>query len=92
MVKRYYILDTEYKLGPVKGDVLVWEGDLWNDSSDIDQDYLVRYVHDYDGFFFIVPRSHLVEFVSERELEDSDRKHDGPVGQRKIWNIYRNNR
>tara|TARA_R100000458_G_C8251445_1_gene228332 strand:- start:586 stop:864 length:279 start_codon:yes stop_codon:yes gene_type:complete len=91
-MKRYYILVEAYNLGPVKGDVMVWEGEYWNSNDNPEPDLLVRYLYDYDGFFFIVPKEHLVEFVSAKELEDPGKKHKSPAGNQKIWNMYKRNR
>jgi len=88
-MKKYYVLEEEYERGPIKGDVFVWEGDYWNNTANSTKpELLVRYLYDFDGFFFIVPRSDLVEFVSERELEDPDKYHDHPADGRKIWNVF----
>jgi len=88
MTKKYYVLVNEYPAGPMRGDILVWEGDVWNSLKDGEEPVLVtRYVWDFDGFYFLTPRDDLVEFVSEKELEDPGRSHDDPVGFRKIWNI-----
>ena len=87
-MKRYYVLEEEYESGPIKGDVFVWEGEYWNEADpDKGASLLVRYLYDYDGFYFIVPRDHLVEFVAERDIEDPDKYHNAPTGFRKIWNI-----
>ena len=87
MAKKYYILTAEYTAGPMRGDVLVWEGDVWNSLNDDGLVYLTRYLWDFDGYYFLTPRDDLVEFVSETDLEDPNRLHDDPVGQRRIWNI-----
>ena len=87
MTKKYYVLVNEYPAGPMRGDVLVWEGDVWNSSEDGGEVLLTRYVWDFDGFYFLTPRDDLVEFVSEKELEDPGKTHDSPAGYRRIWNI-----
>ena len=87
MAKKYYILDHEYPAGPVRGDVLVWEGEIWNSSKEESPVYITRYLWDFDGFYFLTPRDHLIEFVAEKELEDPNKLHTIPPGQRRIWNM-----
>jgi hypothetical protein len=87
MTKKYYVLVNEYPAGPMRGDVLVWEGDVWNSSKDGGLVYMTRYLWDFDGYYFLTPRDDLVEFVSEKDLEDPSSRHNDPVGQRRIWNI-----
>ena len=88
MAKRYYILNRVQPDGPVRGDVLVWEGEVWNENAELpDNPILIpRYIHEYDGFYFLTPREDLVEFVAEGELEDPKEHHKLPPGYRKIWN------
>ena len=87
MAKKYYILDYEYPAGPVRGDVLVWEGEMWNSLRGEEQVLLTRYLWDFDGFYFLTPREHLVELVAERDLEDPKLFHTVHHGKRRIWNM-----
>ena len=86
MVKKYYILNKDLDPGPERGDVMVWEGEIWNDSPSGDEIYIARYIFDYDGFYFLIPRSDMLEVVSEGQLENPDKTHRSPPGFRKIWN------
>lgn len=90
MVKKYYILNRDLEPGPEKGDVLVWEGEIWNSDPSGDEVYITRYIFDYDGFYFLTNRNDLLEFVSEGELEDPRDTHRSPPGFRKIWNTPHN--
>ena len=84
---RYYILNKQYDEGPVKGDVLVWDGDYW--SLDRNKNTLLtRYLWDLDGFYFTTLREDLIEFVPEVELEDARLKPD-PTKEKKIWNFLK---
>ena len=85
---RYYILNKQYNEGPVKGDVLVWEGDYWALDRSNDT-LLVRYLWVLEGFYFTIPREHLIEFVPETDLEDARLKRDLPK-EKKIWNFLKN--
>jgi hypothetical protein len=87
MAKKYYILNQEYPAGPVRGDVLVWEGEVWNSSKERDPVYLTRYLWDFDGFYFLTPKEHLVELVAASDLEDPKQFHTAPHGKRRIWNM-----
>ena len=84
---RYYILNKQYEQGPVKGDVLVWDGEYWSlDRSN--NTLLTRYLWDLDGFYFTTPREDLIEFVPEVELEDTSLQSD-PQREKKIWNFLK---
>ena len=85
-MKRYYILTTEADRGPRKGDVMVWEGDYWNQAKD-ETKILVRYLWDFGGYYFVTPREHLIEFVSESELEDPSDGKEYRTQYKKIWNL-----
>lgn len=88
MLKRYYIYDDIQPEGPVRGDVLVWEGEVWNETAGKSANpiLITRYLYEYDGFYFLTPREDLIEFVPARELENPDDSHRLPPGYRKIWN------
>ena len=66
---RYYILAEQYDTGPVKGDVMVWEGDYWH-LDRTNETLLVRFLWEPNGYFFPVPKEDLIEFVAAAELED----------------------
>ena len=81
MLIRYYILSNQYDQGPVRGDVMVWEGDYWH-LDRTNKTLLVRFLWDTNSYFFPVPRKDLVEFVAESELEDPD---NIPDREKRIW-------
>jgi len=85
MSNRYYVLNHEYDRGPRKGDVMVWEGDYWNQQVEPDK-LLVRYLWDFGGYYFVTPRDHLVEFVAELELEDIEDGIEYRNQYKRIWN------
>lgn len=84
---KYYILKKQYDQGPVKGDVLIWEGDYWAlDRSN--NTLLARYLWDLDGFYFTIPKEDLIEFVPAEELEDVSLTQDVKK-EKKIWNFLK---
>ena len=84
-MKRYYVLSVEAERGPRKGDVMVGEGDYWNQQEDPTK-LIVRYLWDFGGYYFVTPRDHLIEFVSESELESPEDGLEYRTQYKKIWN------
>ena len=87
--KKYYIVDKTCETGPEPGSMVTWDGEYWNHPDAVDDAILVvRFLWDFEGFYFLIDRSKLIEIVAERTLEDPDTDHEQPVGKRKIWNTH----
>jgi hypothetical protein len=87
--KRYYIVDAGCDTGPEPGSVVTWDGEYWTHPNAVDDPVMVvRFLWDFEGFHFLLPRSDLIEVVAEKAMEDPDEKHSHPVGQRKVWNTH----
>jgi len=70
-MKHYYVYTYgNHKTGPWRGDLMVWEGDLYKKSVTGEPDILgVRYVYDFAGPWMTVPKDHMVEIVPASDLE-----------------------
>ena len=72
-MKHYYVYTYgNHKTGPWKGDLMVWEGDLYKKSVTGGPDILgVRYAYDFAGPWMTVPKDHMVEIVPASDLEET---------------------
>jgi|TARA_R110000824_G_scaffold180900_8_gene361517 hypothetical protein len=76
-MKRYFVYTHgDHSTGPWKGDLMVWEGDLYKKSLTGRPDTLgVRYIYDYTGPWMTIARNHVVEIVPAKDLEDPGDQH-----------------